>query len=139
MVVFDEITTGAENDLKEASSLARRMVGLWGMSEDVGPVYLGTGEEHVFLGREITQEKAFSDATAQRLDIAVREIVEQALTKAISMNRTYRQKLDALVSALMEKETLDAAEVTGILGPPTPVDHEVGIAVPQAAAATRAE
>jgi cell division protease FtsH len=139
MVVFDEITTGAENDLKEASSLARRMVGLWGMSEDVGPVYLGTGEEHVFLGREITQEKAFSDATAQRLDIAVREIVEQALVKALSMNRTYRHKLDALVAALMEKETLDAAEVTSILGPPTPVDHEAGIVTPQPAAAIRAE
>jgi cell division protease FtsH len=139
MVVFDEITTGAENDLKEASSLARRMVGLWGMSEDVGPVYLGTGEEHVFLGREITQEKAFSDATAQRLDMAVREIVEQALAKALSMNRAYRHKLDALVAALMEKETLDAAEVTSILGPPTPVDHEAGIVAPQAAAATRAE
>jgi cell division protease FtsH len=139
MVVFDEITTGAENDLKEASSLARRMVGLWGMSEDVGPVYLGTGEEHVFLGREITQEKAFSDATAQRLDIAVREIVEQALTKALSMNRTYRQKLDALVVALMEKETLDAAQVTSILGPPTPVDHEAGVVAPQAAAALHAE
>ena len=80
MVTFDEVTTGAESDLKQATQLARRMVGLWGMSEEVGPVYLGTGEEHVFLGREIVQDKAFSDATSERVDTAVRQIVEGALS-----------------------------------------------------------
>ena len=84
MVVYDEVTTGAENDLKEASGLARRMVGLWGMSNELGPVYLGTGEEHVFLGREIMQDKAYSDATANRLDSAVREMVEEALERAVA-------------------------------------------------------
>jgi cell division protease FtsH len=117
MVTFDEITTGAESDLKQATALARRMVGLWGMSEEVGPVYLGTGEEHVFLGREIVQEKAFSDATATRLDMAVRDIVEQALSRASSMVINNKDKLELLVKALLEKETLDAAEVTAILGP----------------------
>ncbi len=85
IVTFDEVTTGAENDLKQATALARRMVGLWGMSEDVGPVYLGTGEEHVFLGREIIQERAFSDATATRLDQAVRDIVEASLQIAAAL------------------------------------------------------
>jgi cell division protease FtsH len=118
MIVFDEITTGAESDLKQATNLARRMVGTWGMSEEIGPVYLGTGEEHIFLGREITQEKAFSDATAQRLDKAVREIIEQSLTDAISIIRTHRTGLEALVAALFEKETLDASEVIALLGPP---------------------
>ncbi|MEZ4506439.1 MAG: hypothetical protein R2848_11525 [Thermomicrobiales bacterium] len=117
IVVFDEITTGAESDLKQATALARRMVGLWGMSEDVGPVYLGTGEEHVFLGREIVQEKAFSDATATRLDQAVRELVESSLGRAIGMVSENRDKLELLVQALLEKETLDATEVTAILGP----------------------
>ena len=117
MVVFDEVTTGAENDLKQATALARRMVGLWGMSDEVGPVYLGTGEEHVFLGREIMQEKAFSDATATRLDMAVRDIVEQALGRASDMVSSNLDKLELLVKALLEKETLDAAEVTAILGP----------------------
>jgi cell division protease FtsH len=116
-VVFNEITTGAESDLKQATALARRMVGLWGMSEEVGPVYLGTGEEHVFLGREIVQEKAFSDATAQRLDKAVREIVEDALVRAEQTVRAHRDRLDLLVEALLEKETLDAVAVTEILGP----------------------
>jgi hypothetical protein len=127
MVVYDEVTTGAENDLKEATGLARRMVGLWGMSPDLGPVYLGTGEEHVFLGREIVQEKAFSDSTANRLDTAVREMVEDALEQAVAMNSRYRDRLDALVAGLLEQETLDAKEVVEILGPSQPGDIEAGM------------
>ncbi len=138
MVVYDEVTTGAENDLKEATSLARRMVGLWGMSQDLGPVYLGTGEEHVFLGREITQDKAYSDATAQRLDTAVREMVEGGLERALDLNHRFRRQTDALVAALLEKETLDAQEVTAIFGPPTPEDIEAGIVPRQPVTVQRA-
>jgi cell division protease FtsH len=130
MVVNDEVTTGAENDLKEASGLARRMVGLWGMSNELGPVYLGTGEEHVFLGREIMQDKAYSDATANRLDSAVREMVEEALDRAVTVTTANRDKLDALVAALLEHETLDGKEVIGIFGPGQELDPEAGI-VPQ--------
>jgi cell division protease FtsH len=117
IVVFDEITTGAESDLKQATALARRMVGLWGMSDEVGPVYLGVGEEHVFLGREIVQDKAFSDSTATRVDQAVRELVESSLARATGMVAGNRDKLELLVAALLEKETLDVTEVTAILGP----------------------
>jgi cell division protease FtsH len=127
MVVYDEITTGAENDLKEASGLAKRMVGMWGMSPDLGPIYLGTGEEHVFLGREIVQDKAFSDATANRLDMAVRGMVEGALDQALRLNTEYREKLDALVVALLEHETLDAKDVLKIFGPAGPLDIEAGM------------
>ncbi|MER3439399.1 MAG: cell division protein FtsH, partial [Chloroflexota bacterium] len=135
MIVFNEVTTGAENDLKQATSLARKMVGLWGMSDEVGPVYLGTGEEHVFLGREIVQEKAFSDATAQRLDQAVRDIVEEALQRALELISLHRSKLDALVARLLEKETLDAAEVIEILGPrPVEPDTMAGAREPEEAA-----
>ena len=130
MVVYDEVTTGAENDLKEASGLARRMVGLWGMSNELGPVYLGTGEEHVFLGREIMQDKAYSDATANRLDNAVREMVEEALDRAVQVTNENRDKLDALVAALLEHETLDGKEVMEIFGPGQMLDPEAGI-VPQ--------
>ncbi len=130
MVVYGEITTGAENDLKQATSLARRMVGLWGMSDDVGPIYLGTGEEHVFLGREITQDKSFSDATSERLDAAVREMVENALQQALSINNKHREKLTDLVAALLEKETLDAPQVLEIFGePPVPEDYEAGMVI----------
>jgi len=135
IAVFNEVTTGAENDLKQATSLARKMVGLWGMSDEVGPVYLGTGEEHVFLGREIVQEKAFSDATAQRLDQAVRDIVEDALQRALALIHQHRPKLDALVARLLEKETLDAAEVIEILGPrPVEPDTMAGAREQEAAA-----
>jgi cell division protease FtsH len=130
MVVYDEVTTGAENDLKEASGLARRMVGLWGMSNELGPVYLGTGEEHVFLGREIMQDKAYSDATANRLDNAVREMVEEALDRAMQVTLENRDKLDALVVALLEHETLDGKDVIAIFGPGQALDPEAGI-VPQ--------
>ncbi|MCO5227879.1 MAG: ATP-dependent zinc metalloprotease FtsH [Thermomicrobiales bacterium] len=131
VVAFGEITTGAENDLKQATGLAKRMVGLWGMSDEVGPVYLGTGEEHVFLGREITQDKSFSDSTAQKIDAAVREIVENAQREAIRLNHEYRDKLDALVVALLDQETLDGPQVTAIFGPPIgEEDHEVGMEIP---------
>ena len=127
MIVYDEVTTGAEGDFKEATSLARRMVSLWGMSAEIGPVYLGVGEEHVFLGREITQDKAFSDATAQRLDTAVREIVETALDRALEVTTRFRPQLDALVAALLERETVDGSEVAAIFGPATPEDPNAGI------------
>jgi cell division protease FtsH len=124
MVVYDEVTTGAENDLREATLLARRMVGLWGMSPDVGPVYLGTGEEHVFLGREIVQDKAFSDATAERIDAAIHDMVEGSLQRAIEVNQRLRPQLDALVAALLEHETLDAADVLRIFGPVAGAVHD---------------
>ncbi len=118
MVVFDEITVGAESDLKFATNLARRMVGTWGMSDEIGPVYLGTGEEHVFLGREITQERSFSDATATRLDSAVRDIIEASLARSLDVVRTNRTQLETLVAALLEKETLDLKDVIALIGPP---------------------
>ena len=128
VVAFGEITTGAENDLKQATGLAKRMVGTWGMSDSIGPVYLGTGEEHVFLGREITQDKSYSDSTAQKIDNAVREIVENAQRRAIELNEQHRDKLEALVQALLEQETLDGPEVDAIFGPPIGrEDHEVGM------------
>ena len=127
MVVYDEVTTGAESDLKEATSLARRMVGLWGMSADVGPIYLGVGEEHVFLGREITQDKSFSDSTAQRLDNSIRDIVETALDRALEVNTRFRPQLDALVAALLERETIDGKDIVEIFGPATPEDPNAGM------------
>jgi cell division protease FtsH len=131
MVRCDDITTGAESDLKGATSLARRMVGIWGMSDEVGPVYLGAGEEHVFLGREIVQDKAYSDATAQRVDTAVRHLIEKALQEAMAMISEHSEKLDRLVEQLLEKETLDAVEVTEILGPrPKGSRSDVEVTVP---------
>ncbi len=97
-LIFSEMTTGAQSDIKEATSLARRMVGLWGMSEEIGPVYLGSGEEHVFLGREIAQHDQIGDRTQDRADDAVRELVLAAQQKAKFILLQHREDLDILPS-----------------------------------------
>jgi cell division protease FtsH len=124
IITFNEVTTGAQNDLKEATGLARRMVGLWGMSEAIGPVYLGTGEQHVFLGRELTQDRDMSASTLDRADAAVREFVTNGMQHAIALLTEHKAELDALAQKLMEEETLDEDEITALLGAP-PVPNEV--------------
>jgi len=121
VLVFNEVTTGAQNDLKEATELARRMVGLWGMSDEIGPVFLGTGEQHVFLGRELTQEREMSDETLDRADAAVRRLVTNALNSAMELLATRRQDLDNLADLLIQEETVDEDAITRLLGtPPVP-------------------
>ncbi|WP_245534920.1 ATP-dependent zinc metalloprotease FtsH [Sphaerobacter thermophilus] len=120
-LVFNEMTTGAQNDLKEATLLARRMVGLWGMSDEVGPVYLGMGEQHVFLGREIMQDRDVAEATLERADEAVQRLLREAMERAEQLLRKYRDKLDALAEALIAEETIGQEKITEILGaPPVP-------------------
>jgi cell division protease FtsH len=118
MLVFDEITTGAQSDIKQATDLARRMVGLWGMDEEIGPVYLGSGEEHVFLGREITQRQDVGDATQDRADAAIQRLVTSGLEEAKRLVALHRDKLDAMVERLMAEETLDEPAIVEILGQP---------------------
>jgi cell division protease FtsH len=124
MIVFNEVTTGAQNDLKESTELAKRMVGLWGMSDEIGPIYLGTGEQHVFLGRELTQDRDMSAATADLADQAVRRFLEEGLQSALKLLTERRSDLDALAQRLMEDETLDEDQITELLGAP-PVPSEV--------------
>ncbi len=116
-IVFGEVTTGAQNDLKEATSLARRMVGLWGMSEEIGPLYLGTGEHHVFLGREITQDRDVSPQTLDRADKAVTELVQGAMVAAEQLLADRINELDTLAEMLMQEETLDEERIAEVLGP----------------------
>ncbi len=117
-IVFQEMTTGAQNDLKESTSLARRMVGLWGMSPEVGVIYLGTGEEHVFLGREMGQEREISDDLLDRADRAIQGFIEEAMGTANQILTDHRQKLDELAQALITDETVDAERIAEILGVP---------------------
>jgi cell division protease FtsH len=120
-IVFGEITTGAQNDLKEATSLARRMVGLWGMSDEIGPLYLGTGEHHVFLGRELGQDRDVSGKTLDRADEAVQRMVRAALLQAEQMLADRITELDTLAELLMTEETIEEDRITEILGsPPVP-------------------
>ncbi|MDQ6602833.1 MAG: ATP-dependent zinc metalloprotease FtsH, partial [Chloroflexota bacterium] len=110
-IVIGEITTGAESDLKEATSLARRMVGLWGMSEEVGALYLGTGEQDVFLGRELTRDRDYSEDTISAADRAVRELLERSHHRATQLLNEHRAALDALAQRLLDDETLDQEQV----------------------------
>jgi cell division protease FtsH len=114
-MVFRQPTTGAENDLKQATELARRMVGLWGMSEELGPVWFGVGESHPFLGRELAGSRDFADATAAELDASVRRIVEKAYGTAAGLLAQNRAALDALADELLAQETVDAERLDEIL------------------------
>ncbi|MGA7672189.1 MAG: ATP-dependent zinc metalloprotease FtsH [Nitrolancea sp.] len=126
-LVFQEVTTGAQNDLKESTSLARRMVGLWGMSSEVGSIYLGTGEEHVFLGREMGQEREISDDLLDRADRAIQALIDEARNRATKILTDYRGKLDALAEALITDETVDSERIAEILGvPAVPAAAPVG-------------
>ena len=118
VITFNEVTTGAQSDLKEASELARRMVGLWGMSDEIGPVYLGTGEQHVFLGRELTQEREMSDNTLDRADEAVHRLLNEAMAKAIGLLKQYQEALDGLAHRLIDEETIDEEALIKLLGAP---------------------
>ncbi|MDA8215994.1 MAG: ATP-dependent zinc metalloprotease FtsH [Dehalococcoidales bacterium] len=114
-LVFSQPTTGAENDLKQATNLARRMVGLWGMSEEMGPVSYGIGETHPFLGRELGQPREYAEATAADVDAAVRKILETAYRQARSLLTRHRETLDELANQLLAHETIDARQIQDLL------------------------
>jgi cell division protease FtsH len=114
-IVFDELTTGSGNDLKAATQLARKMVCQWGMSEKLGPVTYPLGEDHPFLGREMTQSQNFSENTAKLIDAEILEIIADMEQKALDLLESHRSKLDALAGALLERESLENDEIDDIL------------------------
>ncbi|MDP2959845.1 MAG: cell division protein FtsH, partial [candidate division Zixibacteria bacterium] len=113
-LVFNELTTGAGNDIERATELARKMVCEWGMSEKLGPVTFGKKEEEIFLGREIAKHRDYSERTAQDIDEEVRRIVDQAEKKAYKLLSMNMDKLHLLAKALLEKEILDGEEIERI-------------------------
>jgi cell division protease FtsH len=114
--VFSEITTGAENDLVEATKLARRMVTRWGMSE-LGLAAFQSDEEQPFLGYELATGRDYSEATAARIDRAIQNLLEDRHAYARELLQTHRDRLDALARALLEHETLTQQQLEEILGP----------------------
>ncbi|MEE4314967.1 MAG: ATP-dependent zinc metalloprotease FtsH, partial [Desulfofustis sp.] len=114
-LVFDEITTGAGNDLERATQLARKMVCEWGMSEELGPLTYGKKEEQIFLGREIAQHRDFSEETARQIDSAVKEIILEAIDKVTSLLESHRDVLERMASELLEKETIVLEDIKRIL------------------------
>jgi cell division protease FtsH len=117
-LVYDEYSAGAENDLTQCTKLARRMVAHWGMSDRLGPVAYRHSEEHPFLGREIVEQREFSDFTARLIDEEIARILGTAQERASKMLADHRQELDAVAAALEEKEVLDEFELEQLIGPP---------------------
>ncbi|HVW35739.1 MAG TPA: ATP-dependent zinc metalloprotease FtsH, partial [Pirellulales bacterium] len=116
-LVFDEYSAGAEDDLKRATQLARRMVTHWGMSERLGPVAYRTSEEHPFLGKEIQEYREFSEETAHVIDEEVARILHEAAERARVLLSETRDKLDKLANTLAEHEILDDREIENLIGP----------------------
>jgi cell division protease FtsH len=110
-LVFGEVSTGAQSDLKMVTDLAEKMVCQWGMSEKVGPVAYTRGEEHPFLGRKLAEEKGFSEAMAWKIDQEITAIIRHEEEVADMLLRENRSRLDALATALQEEETLDGTRV----------------------------
>ena len=114
-VIYGEVSTGAQNDLKEATALVRRMIGQWGMSDKIGPLGLNIGEEHVFLGREMGHPREFSEKMAELIDTEIQAQL-LALEKAtLEFLTDHRDQLEALARATLERETLSAGEIREIL------------------------
>jgi cell division protease FtsH len=114
-IVFEEVTTGAANDLERATELARKMVCEWGMSEKMGPLVYGKKEEQIFLGREIDRHQDYSEATALRIDEEVRKIIFDNVEYVHHLLNEHLEVLHALAQALLDKEVLDGAEIDVIM------------------------
>ncbi len=114
-IVFNEITTGAQNDLERASEMARRMVTEFGMSSNLGPITFGRRSGEVFLGRSFGEERNYSDSTAQAIDKEVKSIIEKAYTVAKDILTTQKENLKMISKVLMERETIDGEELDSLL------------------------
>ncbi|MEC7710101.1 MAG: ATP-dependent zinc metalloprotease FtsH, partial [Planctomycetota bacterium] len=119
-LVFGEFSAGAENDLTQATRLARKMVSNWGMSERVGPLSCQTSNEHPFLGRDVYEQRDFSEHTAQVIDEEVGRILSTAADRADKLLTDNREKLDTLSEELLSREMLDDNEVEAVIGPSVP-------------------
>jgi cell division protease FtsH len=113
--VFGDITSGAGDDLKQATQMARHMVCQWGMSKKVGLVVFKKGEPHPFLGRELTEDRDYSEATATLIDEEVRSILEECRLRAQALLQENREKLDQLAHELLLQETLSVHEIEKLL------------------------
>jgi len=117
-LVFNEITAGGENDLKQATDLAKRMVTHWGMSEKVGPVAFHASESQPFLGKEMIEQRHFSEHTSRLIDEEIVRILREAEKEAAEKLKLNREKLDSLAAALEKDETLEEKEIEELIGPP---------------------
>ncbi|OQY28934.1 MAG: hypothetical protein B6I38_08665 [Anaerolineaceae bacterium 4572_5.1] len=126
-MVFSDITSGASNDIERVTSLARKMVTRLGMSPDLGPMVYGKQEELVFLGREISEQRDYSDTVAEKIDSEIKNLVSDSYQKALEILRKYRAELDAIAEKLLDQETITQEELDEIF--PVPNSKNAGLPV----------
>ncbi len=114
-LVFGDQTTGAASDIKQATSMVRKMVCDFGMTDELGPLSYGEKDDQIFLGREISNHRDYSDRTAQTIDKVMREVVEEQLSRARTLLTEHREELERLAQALLEHELLDLDEVKKVI------------------------
>jgi cell division protease FtsH len=129
-LVLESLSTGAENDLKEATRLASRMVANFGMSKRLGPVYYEHEAEHPFLGQRVAMDGGTSAATAAAIEEEARKILGRGLDEASGLLRQHRAEMDRLVAALLEKEYLERDELGTILGRRPPANEQAAAPLP---------
>ena len=117
-LVFNDITSGASNDLERVTDLARNMITRLGMSEKLGPMVYGQTDELIFLGRSIGEQRDYSESTAQMIDLEVKELVEKAFDRALDILKEYRVQLDNIAETLIEVETLERSQFEELFDEP---------------------
>ncbi len=135
--MLGSLSSGADDDIHQATQLARAMVARWGMSEEIGPVDLRQSEDHPFLGREIAQPRRFSETTAHAVDEAVRMLLRDAEERDAEIIGAHRPDIERLIAALEDRETLDRGEIEACLGAPEPRRAQPRSGQSHEAAATR--
>ncbi len=140
-LIFDDITTGAGNDIERVTRMARKMVCEWGMSDSIGPLAIGETGEEVFIGREWVQNKNFSEDTARLVDAEVKRIVQEAHERCTALLKENDKELHSIAQALLERETITGEDITKLLRGETlpPLDSNGKPAAPAAASAAAAE
>jgi cell division protease FtsH len=119
-MIFDDITSGASNDIEQVTRVARAMVTRLGMSTELGTLAYGQKEELIFLGREISEQRDYSEAVAEQIDREVRRLIDEAYQQARALLEKYRSQLDAVAQKLLEVETINREEFEAIFPPPIP-------------------
>ena len=114
-IIWGDVSTGASNDLQRVTSIARSMITRYGMSEKLGPIVYGDREEMIFLGREISEQRNYSEKIARQIDDEVRGLVKNGYQQAMETLREHRDKLETVARRLLEIETLERREFEAIM------------------------
>ena len=126
LMIFEERSTGAANDIERATAMARRMVTEFGMSRSLGPLAFGKKDELVFLGREISEQRNYSDEVAYQIDQEIRQLIDAADERAREVLTQHADQLDAIAQLLMREETIEGEQLEALFDSPRPKPDLVG-------------